>query len=357
MSKAFIKTYNRSVPMAFWSTDLVIKDHTPESQYFMLYLLTTASSKPAGIYYLNLKYAKEDLGYSLKTVNQLIDRFSKNHVILWSPETQELAILDYLKYAIVQGGEPFMNQVKTALRSIQNEKLIISVYKRMSDWWDASPRAVDHDVKATFEEELRRREVPREDYDNGYGNNNGYGESRNRDSAAQSADTRLNLTPRKDDTVRNSQNRGAQCADNAQAKMRNEDSKNAQESAQCAKQKLSVAQIEEEFEGLWAKYPNKKDKKRAFSHYKAWRKASPTKHTPEYLYKRLELYKEDLKYSAQHGFKRNILNGSTWFNGRFDDELEIERVNKANTKPHGGFDPNMLTENNDLGVNDDDLPF
>ena len=40
----------------------------------------------------------------------------------------------------------------------------------------------------------------------------------------------------------------------------------------------SVSRLEKEFEEVWSKYPNKKGKKQAFNHYKAWRKAS-VKHT------------------------------------------------------------------------------
>ena len=82
-----------------------------------------------------------------------------------------------------------------------------------------------------------------------------------------------------------------------------------------------VSQLEEEFEEVWSKYPNKKGKKQAFNHYKAWRKSS-TKHTNEYLLERLKKY---LTYCQQNSWY-HPMNGSTWFNGRFDDELITEDV-------------------------------
>ena len=122
----------------------------------------------------------------------------------------------------------------------------------------------------------------------------------------------------------------------------------------------SVSQLEKEFEEVWSKYPNKKGKKQAFDHYKAWRKSS-TKHTNEYLLERLKKY---LTYCQQNSWY-HPMNGSTWFNGRFDDELETENVAPANKYEQEGYyddykdfvrddgkGDNLLN-----GVSDDELPF
>lgn len=79
-----------------------------------------------------------------------------------------------------------------------------------------------------------------------------------------------------------------------------------------------ISQLEAEFEEVWSDYPNKKGKKQAFNHYKSWRKES-TNHTNTYLIKKLKQY---LIYCQQNSWY-HPMNGSTWFNGRFDDELEI----------------------------------
>lgn len=80
----------------------------------------------------------------------------------------------------------------------------------------------------------------------------------------------------------------------------------------------SVSQLESDFEEIWQKYPNKKGKQQAFNHYKAWRKKS-VQHTNEYLLNKLNEY---LKYCHQNSSWYHPMNGSTWFNGRFDDELD-----------------------------------
>ncbi|WWL94437.1 hypothetical protein V6R94_02990 [Pediococcus acidilactici] len=82
--------------------------------------------------------------------------------------------------------------------------------------------------------------------------------------------------------------------------------------------------FEQEFETVWKEYPNKTGKKQAFNHYKAWRRKS-VNNTNEYLLERLALYKQDL---AINTWKRPM-NGSTWFNGRFDDEYQTRQQSNA----------------------------
>lgn len=127
----------------------------------------------------------------------------------------------------------------------------------------------------------------------------------------------------------------------------------------------SVSQLEKEFEEVWSKYPNKKGKKQAFNHYKAWRRKS-VKHTNEYLLKKLDEYIRYVEQRRRTGFSSlSFMNGSTWFNGRFDDELEADNPKPANKYEQEGYyddykdfvrddgkGDNLLN-----GVSDDELPF
>ena len=122
----------------------------------------------------------------------------------------------------------------------------------------------------------------------------------------------------------------------------------------------SVSQLEKEFETVWSKYPNKKGKKQAFNHYKAWRRKS-TKHTNEYLLERLKVYMTDLQQNSW----KHPMNGSTWFNGRFDDELEVDNPKPANKYEQEGYYDDYKDFVRDDGkggnlldgVSDDELPF
>lgn len=122
----------------------------------------------------------------------------------------------------------------------------------------------------------------------------------------------------------------------------------------------SVYQLEEEFEEVWSKYPNKKGKKQAFNHYRVWRRAS-VKHTNEYLLERLKKY---LTYCQQNNWY-HPMNGSTWFNGRFDDELEVDNPKPANKYEQEGYyddykkliHGNQSQEQKPIDIPDDELPF
>ncbi|MEY8531583.1 hypothetical protein [Lactobacillus taiwanensis] len=77
---------------------------------------------------------------------------------------------------------------------------------------------------------------------------------------------------------------------------------------------------ESEFEQLWSMYPKKQGKKAALRHYKTWRKRSKD-NTFEVMKEKLEHYLKFLKIKQTP--LEYTLNGSTWFNGRFDDELDM----------------------------------
>ena len=74
-----------------------------------------------------------------------------------------------------------------------------------------------------------------------------------------------------------------------------------------------------EFAQLWQKYPNKKGKDDAFRHYKVQRK----EHSFEEISKKLDEYISYIRRNNTE--KRYILNGSTWFNGRWKDEYGVKQ--------------------------------
>lgn len=103
---------------------------------------------------------------------------------------------------------------------------------------------------------------------------------------------------------------------------------------------LSVSVLKTSFEKLWENYPNKKGKKEAFNHYKAWRKES-TKNTDHYLAKQLKKY---LVYCEQNNSWYHPMNGSTWFNGRFDDVLVTDGITPNQFRSNHGKRPPIREE-------------
>lgn len=97
--------------------------------------------------------------------------------------------------------------------------------------------------------------------------------------------------------------------------------------------------LEQNFEKLWQKYPNKVGKRAAFNHYKAWKKKSKD-HTDEYLAKKLDEYIQYVEQRRRTNFPDlHYMNGSTWFNGRFDDELSIDDNHNSNDGDFGSAAP------------------
>lgn len=90
--------------------------------------------------------------------------------------------------------------------------------------------------------------------------------------------------------------------------------------AQIPKKLTENQVIEIEFEKLWTMYPRKLGKKDALRHYKNWRKSNK-ENTYELMLNKLNTY---LKYLRIKQIPLEYtLHGSTWFNGRYDDELDM----------------------------------
>lgn len=90
--------------------------------------------------------------------------------------------------------------------------------------------------------------------------------------------------------------------------------------AQISKKITENQVIEIEFEKLWTMYPKKLGKKDALRHYKSWRKSNK-ENTYELMLNKLNTY---LKYLRIKQIPLEYtLYGSTWFNGRYDDELDM----------------------------------
>lgn len=159
-----MKSVKRPVDTSFWEDDKIIDQFTPEDRYFMLYLLTNPHTTQVGIYHLPYKFAAFELGYSLEATKSLIDRFeNKYHVIAYSKDHQEIAILNALKHNIVKGGKPVEDCIRSELRQVKDTSLIEKVYDHLTDFWESSHRKVDRSIQLIFSDLLQRRKEPKEE--------------------------------------------------------------------------------------------------------------------------------------------------------------------------------------------------
>lgn len=123
----------RLVDTSFW-TDGKVDEFTPEDKYFMLYLLTNPFTTQLGIYELSIKQAAFQMGYSVEAVQALIERFeNKYHVIIFSKETSEIAIKNFLRHSIVKGGKPVEDCIRKEMLKVKNRSLIDAVFNHIAD--------------------------------------------------------------------------------------------------------------------------------------------------------------------------------------------------------------------------------
>ena len=115
----------RIVYTEFWNDPKVMEDMTPEDKYFYLYLLTNPCTNMIGIYKIVKKQMAFDLGYSIETVNSLMDRFINSHkLICYNEETKEICIKNYGKYNLNKGGKPMIDCIKKDLGNVIDKSLI-----------------------------------------------------------------------------------------------------------------------------------------------------------------------------------------------------------------------------------------
>jgi hypothetical protein len=123
----------RIVDTSFW-TDGKVDDFSPEDKYFMLYLLTNPFSSQLGIYEISIKQVAFQMGYSTDAVKVLIDRFeSKYGIILFSQETNEIAIKNFLRHSIIKGGAPVRDCLIKEIKKVKNRELIAKVFLHIKD--------------------------------------------------------------------------------------------------------------------------------------------------------------------------------------------------------------------------------
>ena len=121
----------RIVDTSFW-TDGKMDEFSPEDKYFWLYLLTNPFSKQLGIYELSVKQAAFQMGYSIDAFNVLLDRFeNKYRVIVFSKETNEVAILNFLRHSVIKGGKPVEDCIRKEMTLVKNRRLIDIVFSRL----------------------------------------------------------------------------------------------------------------------------------------------------------------------------------------------------------------------------------
>ena len=124
----------RIVDTSFW-TDNKVEEFTPEDRYFMLYLLTNPHTTQLGIYEISMKRTAYELGYSIDAVRALVERFEKVHgVVIYSKETNEIAIKNFLRHSIIKGGAPVRDCLIKEMKGVKNKDLVARVFSHIKGY-------------------------------------------------------------------------------------------------------------------------------------------------------------------------------------------------------------------------------
>ncbi|MGL5329982.1 MAG: DnaD domain protein [Peptostreptococcaceae bacterium] len=123
----------RHVRTEFWKDEKVLEEMTPEDKLFFLYILTNSNTTQIGIYKIPRKQIAFELGYSVETINTLIDRFENYYkVIRYNQQTREIAIKRWGKYNLVKGGKPIIDCVKKEVSEVKDRSLLAYVAEHIS---------------------------------------------------------------------------------------------------------------------------------------------------------------------------------------------------------------------------------
>ena len=259
----------RIVDTSFW-TDGKVDDFSPEDKYFMLYLMTNPFTTQLGIYEISVKQVAFQLGYSVDSVNVLLDRFeNKYNMIAYSKHTNEVAIKNYLRHSIIKGGAPVRDCLVKELKKVKNKSLITWVFSNIKDYENLNETVKK--IISEYEEKngaINYHNEKHNDNDNENDNEVSYHDSSNVSSNSASNDT----------------------------------------------PKVSKKDISEFFESIWKLYPNKKGKGQISDS----KKKTLYEIGYDEISRAIERYKSDLAKEEW----RKPQNGSTFFNSGYVDYLD-----------------------------------
>jgi len=116
----------RQLHTSFWNDPLIL-DLTPEQKYFYIYLLTNPNVKQCGIYEISIRQITYHTGYNKDTIEKLLDMFQDINKIVISKKTNEIALVNFLKYNY--SASPTIKKcIEKDFESVKNKELIKYIY-------------------------------------------------------------------------------------------------------------------------------------------------------------------------------------------------------------------------------------
>lgn len=112
----------RQVHVSFWQ-DAFVLELQPEEKYFYLYLMTNPHTNQCGIYELSKVLMSIELGYPAEKTSMLLQKFIDYKKILYSEETKEVFLVNWLKYNSLKSPK-VMACVEKELQTVKNKQFL-----------------------------------------------------------------------------------------------------------------------------------------------------------------------------------------------------------------------------------------
>ena len=149
----------RVVDTRFWNQVDVMERYSSQDKLFALYLMTCPRSTQLGIYSLPKRVIAFDMSLDDDQVGQLLARFQDDYqVIAYSDQTQEVAILVFLTYSLVKGGQPVERLLRNQAEDVRDSQLLVKVFQHLASYYEHSHRLIDQLSQEVLATELKRRQ-------------------------------------------------------------------------------------------------------------------------------------------------------------------------------------------------------
>ena len=124
----------RQIQTSFWSDTYIQEEMTAEDKYFYLYLMTNEFTTQIGIYPITKKQMAFDLGYSMESVQALLQRFETYHkLIKYDTETREIILLKWAENNLNIGGKPVQDLIKKEISQVKNKEFLFLMFENCSE--------------------------------------------------------------------------------------------------------------------------------------------------------------------------------------------------------------------------------
>lgn len=116
----------RQVYTDFWQDDFVL-ELTPEEKFFYIYLMTNVRTTQCGIFKFPIIIVEDETGYNRETIGKLVKRFEEYKKVKYSAETNEIIILNWIKYNFINSKSTFAC-INKELKAVKNKAFVSLFY-------------------------------------------------------------------------------------------------------------------------------------------------------------------------------------------------------------------------------------